>query len=213
EADATHASRFQLGNGERLARNADHEIERLRDRGAHRLHRREVRQARRHQHVRARLLVGLQALDRVIKIGVAAPEAFGARGEHERKSEACRCHGSGDALGRLADVEQRLVLSAFGRGRLDPPPADGYTSVPGACACATATRGAVAGSGETGRWVASTMARACASAWSQVIVRSRVPYAQADAPREVASAAKPRPARTRADPASQTLAMTNARVP
>src|SRR5262249_44218317 len=31
EADATHASRFQLGNGERLARNADHEIERLRD--------------------------------------------------------------------------------------------------------------------------------------------------------------------------------------
>src|SRR5262249_56334803 len=46
EADATHASRFQLGYGERLARNTDHEIERLRDRGAHRLHRSEVRQAR-----------------------------------------------------------------------------------------------------------------------------------------------------------------------
>lgn len=54
----------------------------------------------------ARLLVGLQALDRVVKIGVAVPAAFGARGEHERKSElARRCHGGGDALGRLADVE------------------------------------------------------------------------------------------------------------
>jgi hypothetical protein len=57
------------------------------------------------------------------------------------------------------------------------------------------------------------MARACASAWSRLILPSRVPYAQADAPLEVASAAKPRPARTRADPALQTLAMTNARVP
>src|SRR5215813_6892520 len=58
--------------------------------------------------------------DRVVKFGVAVPEAFGARGEHERKSEfARRCHGGGDALGRLADVEQRFVLSACGREVLD----------------------------------------------------------------------------------------------
>jgi len=43
-----------------------------------------------------------------------------ARGEQERESElACRFRRGGDALGRLADVEQRLVLAASGRGVLE----------------------------------------------------------------------------------------------
>src|SRR5579872_6531624 len=37
EADTTHASRFQLRNGKRHALNTGHEIERLGNRGAHRL--------------------------------------------------------------------------------------------------------------------------------------------------------------------------------
>src|SRR5262249_55222343 len=48
-----------------------------------------------------------------------AQEALGARGEQERESElACRFDRGGDALGRLADVEQGLVLTASGRGVL-----------------------------------------------------------------------------------------------
>src|SRR6266446_1792691 len=63
-------------------------------------------------------------------------------------------------------------------------------------------------SAETGRSVASTMARPCASASSRVTLPSRRPRTPAAAPLEVASAWKPSPARMRADPASQGLGIT-----
>src|SRR5438093_685872 len=65
-------------------------------------------------------------------------------------------------------------------------------------------------SAETGRSVASTMARAWASASSRVTLPSRRPSVPAQAPLEVASAWKPRPARMRAEPGSQGLGITNA---
>src|SRR5262249_57505437 len=43
----------------------------------------------------------------------------GGGGREGKWGRGRRCHGGGDALGRLADVEQRLVLSACGRGVLD----------------------------------------------------------------------------------------------
>ena len=66
-------------------------------------------------------------------------------------------------------------------------------------------------SAETGSSVASTMALACARASSRVTRPSRLPSVPACAPLEVASAWKPRPARMRADPASQAFAMTKQR--
>src|SRR6185312_2318174 len=54
---------------------------------------------------------------------------------------------------------------------------------------------------------------ACASASSRVTLPSRRPNVPAEAPLEVASAWKPRPARSLAEPASQGFAMTNARDP
>jgi hypothetical protein len=147
----------------------------------------------------------------VVEIGVAAQEAFGARRKHERESElARRCHRGGDTLGRLDDVEERLVIVASGRGVLERRADE-------ACGCGlTVGLGHVLGRpAEAALEIrrAPTMARACASAWSRVIPPSRAPYVPADAPLEVAIAAKPRPTRMRADPASQALAMTNARVP
>src|SRR3954470_20834772 len=65
-------------------------------------------------------------------------------------------------------------------------------------------------SAETGRSVASTMMRTCASASSRVMRPSRRPSTPAAAPLEVASAWKPRPARMRAEPPSQGFGMTNA---
>ena len=61
-------------------------------------------------------------------------------------------------------------------------------------------------SADTGRSVASTMALACARASSRVTMPSRLPSVPACAPLEVASAWKPRPARMRAEPASQAFA-------
>src|SRR5688572_878400 len=66
-------------------------------------------------------------------------------------------------------------------------------------------------SAETGSSVASTIARACSSASSRVTMPSRLPSVPACAPLDVASAWKPRPARTRAEPASQAFAMTKQR--
>src|SRR5258708_36121975 len=65
-------------------------------------------------------------------------------------------------------------------------------------------------SADTGRSVASTIARACASASSRVTCPSRRPNVPADAPLDVASAMKPKPASTRAEPASHGFPMTNA---
>ena len=88
EADALHAGRLQLGDGERLALDADHEVDRLRQRRAHRAHRREVGQARREQHVGAGLLEGLQPRDRVVEVRVAAQEVLRPRGQREREAAA-----------------------------------------------------------------------------------------------------------------------------
>ena len=68
-------------------------------------------------------------------------------------------------------------------------------------------------SAETGSSVAAAMARQWASASSRVTVPSRLPSTPACAPLEVASAGNPSAASTRAEPASQALAMTNARGP
>ncbi len=65
-------------------------------------------------------------------------------------------------------------------------------------------------SAETGRSVASQMIRACAIASSRVTFPSRRPSVPAEAPEEVASAANPSDAIMRAEPPSQTLAMTKA---
>ncbi len=65
-------------------------------------------------------------------------------------------------------------------------------------------------SAETGSSVAATIARACASASSRVTLPSRRPSVPAQAPLDVARAAKPSPARTRAEPASQGLGITKA---
>ena len=65
-------------------------------------------------------------------------------------------------------------------------------------------------SADTGRSVAVTMARACASASVRVTRPSRRPSAPAQAPLDVASAAKPSPASTRADPPSHGFGITNA---
>jgi hypothetical protein len=86
KADAAHAGRLELGDGERFAGYANHEIEGFCDRGARCLHRFEIRQAGRHQHVGARLLVGLQAPDCIVEIDVAAQEALGSRGQQEGES-------------------------------------------------------------------------------------------------------------------------------
>src|SRR5262249_13816614 len=66
-------------------------------------------------------------------------------------------------------------------------------------------------SAETGRSVASTMARAWARASSRCTLPSRRPRMPAEAPLEVASAGKPRPARMRAEPASQGVGITRGR--
>jgi hypothetical protein len=55
-----------------------------------RAHGGEVGQARRHQHVGAGLLEGLQPLDDVVEIRVAAQEALGARGQHEAERQRAR---------------------------------------------------------------------------------------------------------------------------
>src|SRR5690348_1221097 len=64
-------------------------------------------------------------------------------------------------------------------------------------------------SAETGRSVASQITRAWAIASSRVTRPSRRPSKPAEAPLEVANAAKPSPAIIRAEPPSQTLATTN----
>src|SRR5437773_3652471 len=56
EADPPHAGLLELGDTEGLAFDAGHEVDGPGHRGAHRAHRGEVGQARRHQHIRARLL-------------------------------------------------------------------------------------------------------------------------------------------------------------
>src|SRR5215510_5741957 len=65
-------------------------------------------------------------------------------------------------------------------------------------------------SAETGRSVASTMARAWARASSRVTRPSRLPSTPASAPLDVARAWKPRPARMRAEPASHGLGIRKA---
>ena len=65
-------------------------------------------------------------------------------------------------------------------------------------------------SAETGRSVASTIARACASASSRVTLPSRRPSMPAEAPLDVASAWKPSAVRMRAEPASHGFGITNA---
>src|SRR5207245_4686918 len=90
EADAAHAGFLELGDAERLALDADHEVDRLRDRRADLAHGLEIRQPGREQHVGARALEGLQALDGVLQIGIAAQEVFRTRGEGEWKRRALR---------------------------------------------------------------------------------------------------------------------------
>ena len=65
-------------------------------------------------------------------------------------------------------------------------------------------------SAETGRSVALTMTRACASASFRVSPPSLLPAAQAEAALDVANAWKPRPAKTRAEPTSHGFGMTKA---
>ena len=119
--------------------------------------------------------------------------------------------GRRDALGGLADVVERLVLVAGGvlDGAADEPDGGGVAMV-------SATSWAMSPkpfsrSAETGRSVPSTIARQCASASSRVTLPSRVPTCWPDAPLEVAMApgSRARPS-TRAEPASQALAIRNA---
>jgi hypothetical protein len=72
---------------------------------AYRLHRREVRQARREQHVRPKLLEGLKAADGVLEVRIAAQEILRARAQQERKRQrARRLHRGGDAVHRVVEV-------------------------------------------------------------------------------------------------------------
>ena len=79
-----------VGEVPRLALHADHEVDRLRHRGADRAHRVEVGQRRREQHVGAGRLVRLQARDRVGEVGLAAEEVLGARGDREPANGSAR---------------------------------------------------------------------------------------------------------------------------
>src|SRR5712664_1330313 len=94
---------------------------------------------------------------------------------------------------------------------MEPPtsPASAASRMVSAAACGASPK-PFSRSAETGRSVAMTMARACASASSRVTLPSRRPKVPAEAPLEVARAWKPSPARMRAEPASHGFAMTNA---
>ena len=65
---------------------------------------------RRVQHVGAGALVGLQAGDRVVEVGVLAEVVLGARREREREADLRRgLGGRGDPLGRVLDVVDAVL--------------------------------------------------------------------------------------------------------
>ena len=176
---------------------------------AHRAHRFQVRQARCHQHVRPGGLERHQAADRVVQVGVAAQEALSPSGQQEGDADAaCGLGGGGDAVLGVCQVEQRTVAVA---GRVldrGPDQADRRGQADGLRRILGASPKPFSRSADTGRSVASTIARACESASARVTWPSTRPSTPAEAPDDVASAANPTALSMRADPASQALAMT-----
>ena len=187
----------------------------LRHRRADRAHGGQVGQARRHEHVGAGLLEGLQALDHVVEIGLAAEEALGPRGERERKRQrARRLRGGRHALDGLRRCRRaacpcrrwrprwsRRPARPRRRGGSSPPPPPARRRSP---------------SPDRRRRAGPSPPRSRApapSASSRVTLPSRRPRMPAEAPLDVASAWKPSPARMRAEPASHGLGITKAPVP
>ena len=128
-----------------------------------------------------------------------------------KPSDSRRLRRRGDTLRRLGDVVERAgpcrrshPRSSSRRGRSRRP------ASPFRRQRTAAWPNPFSRSAETGRSTAATTARACASASSRRTWPSRRPSVPAKAPLDVASAGKPRPARMRAEPASQGLGITNA---
>ena len=163
-------------------------------------------------HRKARRLISLQALDRVVQIGPPTQEIFCPPGQRERERQCPRCcSGGSDTLRRMAELEDRRVRIAArilnrtadqSRFRREP---DGFRHTTSGASPKPFSRSA-----ETGKSVASQITRACASASSRVTRPSRRPSRPADAPLEVASAGNPSAAIILAEPPSHTLAITNA---
>ena len=122
EADALDAGGGEIGDGERAPLDADHEVERPLEAGADLLDCREIRQARRKQHVGAGFLVGLEAPDGVGEIGIAADEVFRPRREQEFcRQRAGRSDGGLDTAKGVVGVVDGLFRFA---GRVLDRPAD-----------------------------------------------------------------------------------------
>src|ERR1700730_12666305 len=64
-------------------------------------------------HRKARRLISLQALDRVVQIGPPTQEIFRPPGQRERERQCPRCcSGGSDTLRRMAELEDRRVRIA-----------------------------------------------------------------------------------------------------
>src|ERR1700741_591981 len=126
EADAAHAGSLELGDAERLALDARHEVEGPGKRGAYPAHGVEVGKSRRHQDVGAGLLESLQALDGVVEVRSAAHEVLSPGRENKimRARDLCRSGDALDCMLEVVDLVARCVLNratrqADARGEAD----------------------------------------------------------------------------------------------
>ena len=172
----------------------------------------EIRQCGGEQHVGAGLLERLQAANRVVQVRIAAQIVLGSCRQHERERQSARgFDGGADALDGLVEIEQRLARLA---GRILDRAADeaGLGCEPDRRSNdvrrVAETLLEVGGDGDVRRRADRARLR---QASARVTAPSRRPSTFADAPLEVASASNPSPASRRAEPASQTFAITNAR--
>src|SRR6188768_726204 len=128
--------------------------------------------------------------------------------------------GNGNLRAASTAAATRSVARPMSKMAALPWPAASSMEPPTSPACAASSMALVMAAGsspkpfsrspETGSDVAAQMTRACAMASSMETLPSSRPSVPADAPLDVASAAKPSDVRMRAEPPSQQLAMTKA---
>ena len=170
-----------------------------------------VRQAGAREHRPYSFFEGLKAADGVVQSRGGVEEVVRSRSQDKGKREFTRrLSGCCYPFDSQAIIAKRSVLLRVASSIVHPTSPTSAASRIVSATTSGASPNPFSRSAETGKSVASTIMRACASASSRVSPPSLRPRAEAEAALDVANAWKPRPARMRAEPTSHGFGITKA---